>query len=443
MRRQIILDGVFRPEQEKTYVDVPFDMPAGAVRLDVSYSYSSPIDSHPLMSGGNTVDLGVFDERGVGFLRAGFRGCSGSVRDAFFITESEATPGYLAGPLLPGRWHVNLGLYKVADGCAYHLTIAITTKRGHVPTGSLRPPVTSLPSSPLPARYSPWLCGELHCHTWHSDGELSPADVVALARRRGLDFLAISDHNTTAAQYELAALHDPGLILIPGVEVTTFNGHFNVWGSGDWVDFRVHNADEMSAALRLAGERGALRSCNHPRPYGPPWAFEDVTDYDCIEVWNGPWFVLNSISLDFWTRRLAQGRRIPAIAGSDWHRVSEMAGDQPRAPGTPCVWLHVPEQPSAAAILSAIRQGHIAMSEDVSGPLLDLRAGVSAEADGRRRCAASCGRPSAGARALPARGRLPVAVARPDGRSLRAPADPGRRDRDRRSACCIQPLCAR
>jgi len=139
MQRQIILDGVFRPEQEKSYIDLPFDMPAGAVRLDVSYSYSSQISSDPLITGGNTVDLGVFDQRGVAFLRAGFRGSSGSERHSFFITESAATPGYLAGPLLPGRWHVNLGLYKIMpDGCAYRVTLRSLPSAGTSPRAACR-----------------------------------------------------------------------------------------------------------------------------------------------------------------------------------------------------------------------------------------------------------------------------------------------------------------
>ncbi len=399
MQTQIVLEGNSGPASEKGFIHLPFAMPQHATRLDVSYWYSSQISSDPLIEGGNTVDLGVFDERGIAFLSGGFRGWSGSERHDFFIGETAATPGYLAGPLLPGLWHVHLGLYKIAPpGCSYRVTITITTEPGHKPAGRLSAPPTSLPSSPPPAHSSPWLCGELHCHTWHSDGELSPADVVALARQRGLDFLAVSDHNNTASQYDLAALHDPGLILIPAVEVTTFKGHFNVLGSGAWVDFRVHGPDEVAAALRLAHARGAVTSCNHPKPFGPPWACTDVTGYDCIEVWNGPWFALNQIALDGWLRQISAGRRIPALAGSDWHRRSEMDEEDPRAPGTPVNWVYVPGAPGAESILDAIRRGHVSLSRDVAGPLLDLRAGAHARAMGGDEMA------------RPVDGRLPVRV---------------------------------
>jgi hypothetical protein len=91
----IIRDGQVGPEKEKTFLYVPFDMPADATRLQVEYSYSHRIGSNPLLTGGNTVDLGVFDARGIDFLDAGFRGWSGSERLSFFITEPDATPGYL------------------------------------------------------------------------------------------------------------------------------------------------------------------------------------------------------------------------------------------------------------------------------------------------------------------------------------------------------------
>ncbi len=399
MPTQITFEGMLRPDQEKGFVHLPFDVPPAATRLDVSYAYSNQINSDPLLSGGNTVDLGVFDERGIGALTGGFRGWSGSERMAIFIGESAATPGYLPGPLRPGRWHVHLGLYKIAaEGCAYQATVTIATEPGHKSAVALPALVSALPSSPPPARSAPWLCGELHCHTFHSDGELSPLDVAALARRRGLDFLAITDHNSIASQSDLARLSDPGLILIPGTEVTTFKGHFNIWGIGDWVDFRVQTPEEMEAVLRFARARVALISCNHPKPFGPPWAYPEVTGYDCIEVWNGPWFAANQYALDFWAHRIAQGERIPALAGSDFHRRSEMEDEDRRAPGAPVTWVYVPGQPGADAILSAIREGHISMSSDIDGPQLELCAGPGLAAMG------------GDALPRPADGRLPVQV---------------------------------
>lgn len=95
------------------YCYVPFDVPAGIVRIDVRYEYSHPRHHGDFEGVGNTIDLGLFDPRGHAFGNgAGFRGWSGSDRAQISLGESAAdtTPGYLAGPIPAGRWHVILGL---------------------------------------------------------------------------------------------------------------------------------------------------------------------------------------------------------------------------------------------------------------------------------------------------------------------------------------------
>lgn len=369
------LEGSLTPAQEKTYVLLPFDMPPGATRLEVEYWYSQRIGSHPQLIGGSTIDLGVFDARGIDFLSAGFRGWSGSERLQFFITETDATPAYLAGALIPGQWHIVLGLYKIApEGSTFRIDITITTEPGHTSIVGLPAPTQEFAAAHISPRAGGWVRGELHCHTIHSDGESTPAAVIQMARERGLDFLAITDHNSLSCQQELAKLENPGILLIRGIEVTTFKGHFNVWGIGDWVDFRVLRPEDMAAAIRFAVERGAVTTCNHPMPFGPMWDYTDVEGYHCIEVWNGPWHLGNQMSLNFWTERLAQGKRFVAIGGSDYHRQVDPTEPLPRAVGRPTVWVKLETEPSAAAILSAIRRGHVSLSDEPDGPFLDLRA---------------------------------------------------------------------
>jgi hypothetical protein len=376
-----VYEGHLDAAMEKKYVHVPFEMPPGAGRLEVTYSYSDQIGAEPWFTGGNTLDLGVFDSRGIEFPGRGFRGWSGSERSAFFITESEATPGYLAGPLPAGRWHVMLGVYKIAPaGCDYRVTVTISTAPGREPSAALLQPAVRLPASPPPARFRPWLRGELHCHTRHSDGDSSPDDVVALARERGLDFLAITDHNTTSTQRELRAVAEPGLILVAGLECTTYAGHFNVWGSGEFIDFRVTTPGEMARAVHEAASQGGLTSCNHPFAPGSTWDYPRVTNYQCLEVWNGPWHPRNQAALDQWAERLASGARVRAVGGSDWHFRRQLTQEPARAPGIPTVWAYIEETPSAGAILRAIAQGHVTLSDEPDGPFLDLRAGPDSAA---------------------------------------------------------------
>ena len=96
-----------------------FDVPGGIARLEVGYSFSDDDPGGFMRSAGNVLDIGLFDARGSEFMCAeGFRGWSGSARREFFVAPGRATPGYLPGPILPGRWQVILGLHRILpQGC--------------------------------------------------------------------------------------------------------------------------------------------------------------------------------------------------------------------------------------------------------------------------------------------------------------------------------------
>src|SRR5512132_4363170 len=100
MEQKIRLEGFVPGEQARRdpYVYLPFQVPAGARRIEVAYSFSEPVNAPFGMGAGNTLDSGVFDSRGREFLTApGFRGWSGGARSEFFISAGEATPGYIKG----------------------------------------------------------------------------------------------------------------------------------------------------------------------------------------------------------------------------------------------------------------------------------------------------------------------------------------------------------
>lgn len=370
----IILEGLIPVELGKTYLHLPFEVPEQIIRLDVHFEYTDRIGSNPLLSGGNTLDLGVFDERGIDFLQAGFRGWSGSERDHFFLSEDEATPGYLAGPLHSGTWRLFLGLYKVAtQGCTYKAEITFTAGENAKAGVGVESKSHDLPANTPRSPFAPWLRGELHCHTQHSDGSFPVEQLVKRAYERGMDFLAVTDHNTIAAQRDLENMIDPGLILIRGVEATTFRGHFNIWGIPNWIDFRVQTPEQMEAVIQAANDLGGVTSCGHPKPFGPDWEYREVTNYQCVEVWNGPWSGLNEIALEYWTDLLAGGHRKTAVGGSDFHRIGESGG---RDIGTPTSWVYLEETPSARKILQAVQAGHVSVSAGPEGPFVDLRGGA-------------------------------------------------------------------
>ena len=369
----LILEGIATTDETLTYKHIPFEVPAGIGRIDVAYEYDSAISSDPTVTGGNTVDIGIFDARGIEFMNAGFRGWSGSARREFFIAHDDATPGYMPGPIQPGTWHICLGLYKVApEGCHYRVTIGMTPQENDRVVAF----PTLLPlrdSTNRQRRESGWYKGDIHCHSYHSDGDSDPLDIVRRAEELGLDFLAITDHNVVTQRARLKEI-DTNLILIPGYEVTTYFGHWNIWGAGEWVDFRITNAEQMQQAIDTARRRGFLVSCNHPKPHGPPWSFDETGGYECVEVWNGPWQLFNQDALDFWETRLKRGERLTAVGGSDSHFLKR---DHPTKLGQPTLWVHCPNDPTPRNLLNAIRAGQTFVSAGPDGPQIYVSSEIS------------------------------------------------------------------
>ncbi|HYO89369.1 MAG TPA: CehA/McbA family metallohydrolase, partial [Candidatus Limnocylindrales bacterium] len=367
------LTGTLTPDQTLTYVHLPFEVPEGIGQIDVAYSYDAAISSDPTLAGGNTIDIGIFDPRGIEFLNAGFRGWSGSARTAFSVGTETATPGYMPGPIFPGTWHICLGAYKVApDGCHYQVDIDLHSAA----LGALVefPKRLALDDRKAAAtKPDGWYVGEMHCHTVNSDGDSTTSEVVALAESLGLDFLAIMDHNNLTHQVDLNKGVSP-LVLIPGYEVTTYYGHWNIWGDGPWVDFRIQQPRDLQHAIAYARAQGYLVSCNHPRPFGPDWAFPEIEGYNCVEIWNGPWELLNTACMDFWETRLKRGEQLVAVGGSDFH-FSHQPHIAQLAHPTNVVYVQPDRAPTATAILDAMRAGHCFVTESPLGPRITIRAG--------------------------------------------------------------------
>ncbi len=374
----LVLRGSFDVSHQRRYAHVPFEVPPGVGALQVSYDYSHRIASDPLLRGGNTLDIGLFDPRGIATNSPGFRGWSGSHKLSFTLTETWATPPYLAGPITAGTWHVLLGPYKVGPlGCEYSVEISFGDAPGDPP---LRPiEVDATPPNLSAAAEPGWLRGDLHCHTLHSDGDSWPRDMLAQAVERGLDFLGVTDHNQVGHQADYARVRGAHLpILLPGIEVTTYGGHWNAWGTDTWWEFREPNEEATSRTMQAAAASGALVSVNHPKFGGPAWEYPNAVGYHAIEVWNGSWAELNYQSLRWWEQQLRAGRRIVALGGSDTHVLKD-----PRSHdrlGLPTTWARVGSDRSASGVLAALRSGHAFISRDADGPQLYLsRAGSAVE----------------------------------------------------------------
>src|SRR5690606_613165 len=324
--KRLVMEGTATPADKarSPYMYLPFEVPEGTETITVRYSYDDT----------GILDIGLVDPEIEPFpARRGFRGWSGSARREFFVAAGAATPGYMPGPVQAGVWQVILGLHRVPpQGCGYRVEVVLDEPgRALAPAATAEaedngaPPADEAVAAFRQATGKVWRRGDLHAHTFHSDGQGSPAELAALARRRGLEFLAITDHNTASHHRFLKALQRPGFLVIAGEELATDLGHANVWGVEGWVDFRLLGGDHVTQLVEEVHARGGVISVNHPKEGGPPWQYCVPAGVDCLEAWQMLWPINNRQALALYDELLRQGRRLTLVGGSDWHQPA--AGD--------------------------------------------------------------------------------------------------------------------
>jgi predicted metal-dependent phosphoesterase TrpH len=118
---------------------------------------------------------------------------------------------------------------------------------------------------------------DLHAHTNRSDGTFTPTELVRLAAERGLDVVAVTDHDTTDGLGEaVAAGAELGVEVVPGVEFSAEYQGVSVHVLCYWMD---PSNDELRAELRRLVDsrfrRGELM-IDKLRALGYPISFEQV-----------------------------------------------------------------------------------------------------------------------------------------------------------------------
>lgn len=219
-----------------------------------------------------------------------------------------------------------------------------------------------------------WLRGNLHTHTTRSDGSHSLQDIANFYASHGYDFLMISDHDIWTGPAEYAEIKNPGLVLIPGNEISAGGVemlHVNAEERADPITDRQALLDRINQGPGFAvichptwwyagwGKNGS--------EHAPTEKLLELDGYVGIEVYNAVIrFLDGDPDASFrWDQLLKAGRRVWAFANDDCHQVHRNQG---------CNAWNMVWSPSrtCADILAAMRAGKFYATTGVTIDRIDV-----------------------------------------------------------------------
>jgi len=180
---------------------------------------------------------------------------------------------------------------------------------------------------------------DLHVHTCYShDAVTTLKEVIVYSKKRGLDGVAITDHDTLAGALKL---QNSDLIVIPGVEITTLRGHLLALN----VTTPIPPKLAINETIQRIHEAGGIAVAAHPTLFYKTAPSQQTASYDAIEVINSaaiPFQLFTYLNQKFATRL-----NLPQTAGSDSHYAPEIGA----------AYTVIEADPNVDEIVQAIKKG--------------------------------------------------------------------------------------
>ncbi len=101
---------------------------------------------------------------------------------------------------------------------------------------------------------------DLHIHSCYSeDGNGTPEEIVKSVRKKGLNGIAITDHNTVKGSLKSLRFGSDDFVVIPGEEVSTLNGHLLVYG----LKFDIPKGKSIEETVEMVIDEGGVPVVPH------------------------------------------------------------------------------------------------------------------------------------------------------------------------------------
>jgi predicted metal-dependent phosphoesterase TrpH len=192
-----------------------------------------------------------------------------------------------------------------------------------------------------------WVRADLHCHTIYSKDSLTPLEgVIRACRRKGIDRVAITGHNTVEGALRLRELA-PELVIV-GEEIKTTHGEIQAFFIEEFITPGLSPEETVARIWAQGGVVGVPHPLDPTRSeaMGEEHLRRIVPLVDCIEVFNArtTFAIHNRRAAEF-----ARAHGLPGTAGSDAHTAFEIG----RA------YVEMPAFDGPASFLVALARGRV------------------------------------------------------------------------------------